>query len=697
MKSPDSTAALFGTAGAYDPSIDTRRIQKGLLKRMVTLGCVAMFAFMVAYALVDVRILFWVEFAFLIVSIGLLWWLERPGVNVSTLTFLEALGCFVVVAANTIVLGGLVGSGVFAVWMFPPPVAAALLVDGIRRYVLYGLTVVYLVAFPIIDPYLTLHPIEKIPSHLIPFFIILNVSFAILVVVGSLAYYHDALRAEKLVVAEDQQRYRLTLEQMPLAIALKDSAGQYRFVNQAFAKTFDCSSSAALIDENALLDAADAAHARSIEAAVAADGITRHGEEAVALRGEPRTLRSTRLLLHDRTGEPLLCWVSEDVTEQLRAVRSLQNERYLQALGTLAGGIAHDFNNLLMTILGNLEVLGLEPLESPAQTRLQSARRAAVQGRDLTRQILTFAQGGEPSRKLTSLGGVVEESATFALTGTNARLRLDLAKGLPTVRVDAGQISRVIHNLVLNASQAMPDGGEVVVKAFRTADEPIDGLVAGQRYLRIDVIDVGEGIAAERLQSVFDPFYTTRNRGSGLGLATSQSIVRQHGGVLRLQSRLGAGTCASVYLPVSVEKRARATPTAHASRTTASRRLLVMDDDPAVLSTLCEMLLALGHETTACENGESAFAVYAEAMKRGRPFHGAFLDLTVRGGLGGADLAPRLLALHPDACLVVASGYADQSGREHLQRLGFRGVLAKPFTLAEIRALLEELFGAAKS
>lgn len=382
--------------------------------------------------------------------------------------------------------------------------------------------------------------------------------------------------------------------------------------------------------------------------------------------------------------------VFRDVTQRRRADEELQRAEKLQSLGVLAGGIAHDFNNILTAILGNASLCrSLAPADGPLPARLLEIERAVERAGGLTGQLLTFARGGAPVRKAAGLGEIVEESAVFALRGAKARLRLELPAGLWPAEVDAGQISQVVHNLVLNADQAMPNGGEVLVSAenvvLSDGDHPT--LPAG-RYVRVSVIDQGVGIPAEHLGRIFDPYFTTKERGTGLGLASAYSIAVRHGGHLALASRPSEGTRADLYLPATQAVVAPPEATASPAPGAARGRLLVMDDDPLVRDTVLTVLEHLGYEAAAAADGAEAIEAYRTALAEGRRFSAVLLDLTVPGGMGGADAVRALRELDPGVRAIVSSGYSTDAVLAAPEQHGFRGMLTKPF---QIERLAEEL------
>jgi signal transduction histidine kinase/CheY-like chemotaxis protein len=666
---------------------DDDAVRRGLLVRLLTLGEVAIGAFAAGYALIGLRVLFWVEATYFLAVAMTLVALRVGRPSVSRVALLHALLVFAVIAANTLILGGFLPSAGFAVWAYLPPLAAMFLVRGRSRMLLNAATAAFLVGVLLVEPWLT--PIEAIPPTLLRVFFFLNISCTVLVVLGSLSYFHHLLLTERLAVADSERRHRATLEHLPIGVALRGQTGGYHFANPAFELLFQTTSDRLQRDgDDALPPATRAAWQTLVQRAALANGAG-EADGDVPIGDEVRHLRLTRQDVSDAAGRAIDCLVCDDMTLRARAERSVQNARHLEALGTLAGGIAHDFNNLLMAVQGNLDLAQSEQPGSAVAGRLEAASRAVVRSRELTRQILTFARGGLPSLTRTDLTALVEESASFARVGTAAHLTIDIAPELPAVDADAGQLGRVLHNLVLNAAQAMPNGGEIAIHAGIAASSALPPELASDRtYVCIDVTDQGEGIPEALRQRVFDPFFSTRPTGSGLGLTTSHSIVRQHGGALVLLPARPRGTTARVFLPAAagppeVRAASSAVPVAPAPRT-----LLVMDDEPEVREVLVALFASLGHTVAACADGAEAVAAFRAAAARAQPPDAVVLDLTVPGGVGGLEAARQILALQPRAVLIAASGYADALARGSLQQAGFRATLAKPFGRADAQAAL---------
>ncbi|MBI5101500.1 MAG: PAS domain S-box protein [Nitrospirae bacterium] len=375
----------------------------------------------------------------------------------------------------------------------------------------------------------------------------------------------------------------------------------------------------------------------------------------------------------------------------------LEDERLktqkLEAIGALAGGIAHDFNNLLQGIFGYISIAKMT-LENRERSlpMLENAEQALHKAVNLTTQLLTFSRGGNPLKKTVSLRPVIENSVRFAMSGSNVGFRIDLDEDLWDVRADEGQIGQVIQNIVLNAEQAMPLGGMIRIKARNVMypGESLLNLLKDGKYVEISVLDNGTGIPGNYLKKIFDPYFTTKVKGSGLGLATSYSIVKNHGGVITVYSEPDKGSTFNVYLPaIEAQKLIKEPPSDPADL--RKGKILVMDDEELIRSIANALIMVLGHEVEVAENGEEAIAKYEAAGESGRPFDIVILDLTIRGGLGGRETIERLTALNPGIKAIVSSGYSDDAVVSEYQEYGFSASLKKPYNLEELRAALNML------
>jgi PAS domain S-box-containing protein len=385
--------------------------------------------------------------------------------------------------------------------------------------------------------------------------------------------------------------------------------------------------------------------------------------------------------------------VDRDISERRRLEEELVKTQKLEAIGTLAGGIAHDFNNLLQGLFGYISLARLH-LDQPAEAdaMLGQAERALDLSVNLTTQLLTFAKGGAPLKSVISLPEILEDPVRFALSGSRSDYRITLGTRLWAVDADAGQVGQVLQNLALNASEAMPRGGTVAIDVRNEVIAPGSNplVPAGGDFVRIDVSDTGVGIPGRHLARIFDPYFTTKQRGSGLGLATSYSIVRSHNGFIEATSRPGEGSVFSVFLP-AFRGGASLKPAAVARIDRSPAHVLVMDDEAMVRDVAAKLLGSLGHTVTTAADGEEAVALFRAAQEEGRPFDVVLLDLTVRKGMGGDEAIRRLLELDPHVKAVVSSGYSDAAVLADYRSHGFVARLAKPYQTEDLRACLEAL------
>jgi PAS domain S-box-containing protein len=396
-----------------------------------------------------------------------------------------------------------------------------------------------------------------------------------------------------------------------------------------------------------------------------------------------------------------------DITEKLRNEKELQKISKIESLGVLAGGIAHDFNNLLAGIFGNISLARKRlPSDCQAAEYLKRAENALDRATALTRQLLTFAKGGQPLTRVVDIVRLVKESAEFVVRGSNVNLKFVVADRLWTVEVDAGQMGQVISNLVINADQAMPAGGTITltIKNWQEDDggttsdrDGSDPAAEVRRYVRIIVADQGPGIPAADLERIFDPYFTTKSTGSGLGLALCFSIVRRHGGYISVSSEPGCGAVFTIDIParegtaegdgelsVAVSPRDPQLPDEM-----GSLHILVMDDEPALRELLSEMLQTFGHRVVAVADGRQAVEAFSRALAGGRPFDCVIVDLTIPGGVGGVETMALLRDIDPGVKVIVSSGYSTDPVMANYRDYGFVGCLSKPFLLQELRRVLE--------
>lgn len=381
--------------------------------------------------------------------------------------------------------------------------------------------------------------------------------------------------------------------------------------------------------------------------------------------------------------------LKRDVTVRQKTREEAMRAQKIESLAILAGGIAHDFNNLLTAILGNINLAKIASDSGGlAYHRLEEAERGSRRAQELTEQLVTFAKGRVPQKSMVSIAPLVRESVKFALRGANVKCEFSLPDDLPAAEIDEGQISQVIYNLIINANQALPEGGLIRVGAETLPPDAPHGLPAVvDRYIRIFISDNGVGIAQQDLPRIFDPYYTTKRKGSGLGLATSQSIMKGHGGIITVESEVSVGTTVSVYLPASdgVVSDISVTPSTPLGH---GENILFMDDEQMIRDVTQEMLKHSGYKVQCVGDGREVIELYRSAMAQGAPFDAVIIDLTVPGGMGGRETVQELLKIDPNVRAVVSTGYSKDPVLQDYEAHGFKGAVCKPYDVHELTGML---------
>jgi two-component system cell cycle sensor histidine kinase/response regulator CckA len=385
-----------------------------------------------------------------------------------------------------------------------------------------------------------------------------------------------------------------------------------------------------------------------------------------------------------------------DVTDRKRVEEERITTSKLESLGTLAGGIAHDLNNILTVISGNI---GLAQIEAPPNSTnllssVSKAARAAQHAAQLSNQLLTFSKGGAPLKRVVSIRDLLEQAAEFSLHGSNLWADLDLGRNLWKAAVDPTQIEQVVNALIINAREAMPNGGTVRVSA-RNVDVDADAGIAVTpgRYIKVRISDDGSGIDARSIARIFDPYFTTKPTASGLGLSIGYSVIKKHGGILLLESTSTNGSTFSFYLPATDAELSIPEPTlANEIFKFNHQRILVMDDEAAIRDLTSELLSTLGYDVTAVPDGAEALRTYQQAMRRGESFDAVILDATIRGGMGGVATIERLRDLDPKVTAIICSGYSDEAALAEFLAYGFQAALPKPFTRHDLANVLQRAF-----
>lgn len=410
-----------------------------------------------------------------------------------------------------------------------------------------------------------------------------------------------------------------------------------------------------------------------------------------------------------KSHEELENWFIERTAELKEAKMQLQHEfnerkrmedelikaQKLESLGVFAGGIAHDFNNLLQTIINSISVAKMHAPESLSADMLKDAETASRYASHLSHRLLTFAKGGSPVKKVTSIRRVIEEAISLSLSGSSIVCESMIPEGLYPVEVDEGQINQVFTNLLINAKEAMPNGGKIIVSAANlTVGENEQPFLEKGDYVRISVEDHGTGIQEENLIKIFDPYFSTKERGvekgTGLGLSVCHSIITKHGGLITVESKIGYGTTFHVFLPASAKPLMKDVKR-KVELGTRSGRILFMEDEKNMWASMRLLFKVMGYEVECVMNGADAVSLYDEALKAGKPFDGVILDLTIPGGMGGKETIRLLKEIDGNVKAIVVSGYAEDPVMTNFREFGFVCALAKPYTVEQLKeAVMDE-------
>jgi len=401
-------------------------------------------------------------------------------------------------------------------------------------------------------------------------------------------------------------------------------------------------------------------------------------------------------ILQKRYSRKLEIEVRERMNENIRMQEEIEKARKLESLGVLAGGIAHDFNNFLTAIVGNLSLLELSgSLGGKERDLVKRALKAAVRSESLTSQLMTFSRGGEPVIQKGSIVELITESASFILSGSNIKCEYEIPENIRPVRMDPGQISQVISNILINAQEAMPEGGKVTIRAKNFENRRGKNKEASLRegsYVRVEIEDEGKGIPPENMGQIFDPYFTTRETGNGLGLTTAYSIMNRHQGLLKAISEQGMGAKFVFYLPVAERSEQSSTPD-YEPVLPSRARILVMDDEEIILSTIREMLSDTGVTVDTATDGDEAVKIYRRSMEESEPYDAVILDLTIPGGRGGRETIRKLIDIDPEVRAVVASGYSNDDVIANYSEYGFLACICKPFSPEELKRAISRALG----
>ena len=510
-------------------------------------------------------------------------------------------------------------------------------------------------------------------------------------------------------IAASEEELRSLMELMPIGISWADSNGTIEYINRNFVEKFGyVLAEIPTIDEWFLKAYRDAYYREEVSSLWHAHIAEYHAHGTpVPSREVKVTCKDAavrQVIINTQLSQNRTLAIFTDITERESQQEELIKKQKLESIGVLAGGIAHDFNNILTAILGNISYAGMFIDQNhKAEAPLLQAEKAAKRASELAHQLLTFAKGGQPITSSVAPRQLIEEALSLVLRGSNIQSRVEISEGLRNIEADAGQISQAFNNLIINAVQAMPQGGTISIRA---ANDSLDNnnnpfaLPAGE-YVKLVFTDEGSGIPAENLNNIFDPYFSTKSSGSGLGLASVQSIISKHGGHISVCSVFGRGTTFEILLPAS--RKPASAEVLHPAKTAANSpdagagagaSLLVMDDEEMIRDLAAAMLEELGYRVTTCANGEEAVKLYKVAFGAGAPFSAVIMDLTIPGGMGGHGAARAIRGIDPHAQLIVSSGYSNDPIMADFRFFGFGAALLKPYGIAEIAGVLNKLLKA---
>ncbi len=413
----------------------------------------------------------------------------------------------------------------------------------------------------------------------------------------------------------------------------------------------------------------------------------------VSLDGTEYIISDSCAPIRDKEGNLIgTVLVFRDVTEKRKMEADLQRMEKLESIGFLAGGIAHDFNNILTAILGNISLARV--YEDPIQKdkRLEEAEKASLNAKDLAHQLLTFAKGGSPIKETVSVSDMLRETTSFLLRGSKSKCELHIPNDLLPAEIDKGQISQVISNIIINADQAMPNGGKISVYAENVLIKEEDNLpLRPGTYIKVSIKDEGIGIPKDHIQRIFDPYFTTKQKGTGLGLTVTYSIVKNHDGYINVESELGKGTTFHIYLPASSNKLTKEKLGNDVIKFSGNGRILIMDDEAMIRDLTYEIFSSLGFEVNVSSDGNEAIKLYKYAKESGNPYNLVIMDLTVPGGLGGKETMEKLLEIDPEVKAIVSSGYSTDPVMSNFAQYGFKGVITKPYNINRVVEVIQKV------
>jgi PAS domain S-box-containing protein len=510
-----------------------------------------------------------------------------------------------------------------------------------------------------------------------------------------------ARREAELALAAEKERLAVTLGSMTEGVITFDPEGKVLFINRAAGDLTQWDAADVVgrpVNEICVLENAKTLQKSALPVKeVLEAGIHAELPQNTLMRGRFDRIRLVEgrvvpiaNVSSKRVGAVL---VLRDITERHRMEEKLQNAAKMESVGILAGGIAHDFNNILTAVLSNLTLLQLDLSGMPEQAALlDEAVRATKRAGELTLQLLTFSKGGDPVRSAVQLPEIIREAATFAHRGSGVKSEFQVQEDLWAANVDKAQISQVIQNLVINATQAMPAGGTLRIEASNAhVPAGAHGVLTDGDYVCITVTDTGAGIATEHIGKIFDPYFTTKLQGHGLGLATVFSIIKRHQGHIDVTSVLGKGTTFTFWLPAVPGSETTQATQRHFAGALKGGRVLFMDDEVPILTMAERLMQRMGLEFESVSDGAEAIKRYKSAKEAGRPFDLVVMDLTIPGGMGGREAISILRKYDPEVRAIVSSGYSSDLAMADFRKHGFMGMVAKPYDISELASVVRSV------